>query len=265
LTKLYDQSERTTFGLLPGWRDVLAMSSSYQSAVVIGRPFLNLDFVILKFSSLTKFRSWADGSQKPTRQQAVDVVCNFCGCFPSTIRMKYYGFVYSIFLSVTVVGCSSTTTTSKPDVEKASLSFKADLKHPFGTLLKIEVEVFDGDLTARKEYEGVYLFKIKTIENKQPADTLLMRFRDDTGKFPTNDFELHKYLFGRDTGSISSDQVDKMKKEYAGKVFNIVAYESGEFAGFPKGYFEYQEEKAGMDFHFQNYLVVVADLTKPIK
>jgi hypothetical protein len=46
---------------------------SYQSAVVMGRPFLNLDFVVFKFNFLTKFCSWADGTQKPARQQAVDV------------------------------------------------------------------------------------------------------------------------------------------------------------------------------------------------
>jgi hypothetical protein len=46
------------------------MNSSQQSAAVKGRPFLNLDFVIFWFNLLTKFGSWADGSQKPARQQA---------------------------------------------------------------------------------------------------------------------------------------------------------------------------------------------------
>lgn len=178
--------------------------------------------------------------------------------------MNYKVPIYSIFLSVTIAGCCcSTTTTSKQDADKSSLSIKQDLKHPLGTLLKMEVEVFDGDLTKLREYQGAYLFKIKTVDNKQTADTLLMTFRDETRKFPTNNFELYKYLYDKDTGSISSNQVNKMKKEYVGKIFNIVAYETGEFTGIPKGYFEYQEVKADKEFHFQNYLVVVANLTKP--
>jgi hypothetical protein len=39
------EQQRPTFGLLPGWLDVVAMSSSYQSAAVMGRPFLNLDLL----------------------------------------------------------------------------------------------------------------------------------------------------------------------------------------------------------------------------
>lgn len=179
--------------------------------------------------------------------------------------MNYNLLVYSILLGLTIAGCCPATSTSKPDADHSSLSIKEDLKHHFGTLLKIEVEIFDGDLTQRKEYEGIYLFKIKTVDNKQTTDTILMRFRDETGKFPTDAFELYKYLYGKNAGSISSEQADKMKREYVGKVFSIVAYESGEFTGMPEGYSEYQGEKADMDFHFQNYLVVVADLTKPIK
>jgi len=40
--KFATKSERTTFGLLPGWRDVGAMSISYKSAVVIGRPIIKM-------------------------------------------------------------------------------------------------------------------------------------------------------------------------------------------------------------------------------
>jgi hypothetical protein len=68
-----EKVQQVTFGLLPGWVDVDAMSSSYQSAAAMGRPFLNLDFVNFKFNLLTMFCGWADGSQKPARQQAVDV------------------------------------------------------------------------------------------------------------------------------------------------------------------------------------------------
>jgi hypothetical protein len=67
--------------LLPGWLDVVAMGCSYQSASAMGRPFLNLDFVIFKFNFLIKFCGWADGTLKPARQQAVDVGSNAVGQF----------------------------------------------------------------------------------------------------------------------------------------------------------------------------------------
>lgn len=177
--------------------------------------------------------------------------------------MSYKFFIYLFFLSVTITGHRSATTTDKQDDNKPDCPVNELLKHPLGTLLKMEIEIFDGNLTQRKEYQGAYLFKIKTVDNQQLADTLLMTFKDETGKFPTNDFELYKYLYGRNIGSISSGQVDKMKKKYVGKVFHIVAYETGGFTGVPKGYFEYQPIRTDQEFHFQNYLVVVGDLTKP--
>ncbi len=178
--------------------------------------------------------------------------------------MNYFSFLFCIFFGLIIIGgCCSTTTNSRQNDEKSSLSIKSELQYPLGKLLKMEVEVCDGDLVARKEYKGLYLFKVKAVEGKQTLIPILIRYRDDTGNFPTNDFELYKYKYGRDTGSISSDQVVKMKNEFVGKTFNVVAYETGEFTGFPEGYFDYHDQKAGTSFHFQNYLVVVANLTKP--
>jgi len=39
-----DKTQRPTFGLPPGWLDVVAISSSYQSAAVIGVTVLKLRF-----------------------------------------------------------------------------------------------------------------------------------------------------------------------------------------------------------------------------
>jgi hypothetical protein len=49
----------------------LSIGSGYWATI------LNLDFVIFKCTFLTKLRSWADGSQMPARQQAVDVGRNY--------------------------------------------------------------------------------------------------------------------------------------------------------------------------------------------
>ncbi len=176
--------------------------------------------------------------------------------------MRHSLFLYSVFFATIICGSCSSKTTEKQIPKIPSTSVEVLLNRPLGTLVKLQVEVFDGDLTQQKQYEGEYLFKIKSIDNKQTTDTILMSFKDETGKFSTNDFELYKNLYGKDTGILSSTQVDKMKKEYVGKVFNIVAYETGEFSGIPDGYFDYQPIRADMPFHFKNYLVVISDLTK---
>jgi hypothetical protein len=171
-------------------------------------------------------------------------------------------FLYYIFLFATVIGCVSTNTVFGQNTDKPKYTIKEKLNYPFGSLLKMKVEIFDGDLLNDKIHEGSFLFKIKSVDSISLSNTILMEFRDETDKFPQDDFELYKYLYGKDIGEISSHESKKMRKEYVGREFNIVAYETGEFTGIPNGYFKYQPVRQDVGFHFKNYLVVVADLTK---
>lgn len=139
-------------------------------------------------------------------------------------------------------------------------SVKERLHYPFGTILKIDVEIVDGDELHLKGRGGKYLFKIVRIEDSILNDPLLIPFEDETGLFPTNDFELYEHLNGKTTGSISSDEAAKMKQHYAGKRFRIAAYESGKFTGLPDGYNEYLDERTDKNFHFENYLIVIGKL-----
>lgn len=137
---------------------------------------------------------------------------------------------------------------------------KERLNYPFGTILKMDVEIFDGDELHLKGREGKYLFKIIRVEDSILNDPLLIPFEDETGLFPTDDFELYEHLNDKTTGSISSDEAAKMKLHYAGKRFRIAAYESGKFTGLPDGYNEYLDERTGKNFHFENYLIVISKL-----
>ena len=149
---------------------------------------------------------------------------------------------------------------SKLDSSKSTITTKLNV--PFGTISKLNVEIYDGDKLQRKEYQGVFLFKINSINDKPQNDTLLMTFLDETGQFANDDFELYKLTYGKSANSVSSKQVDKMKEKYVGKKFTLMAYETGQFSGMPKDYFKYRPIKADRSFHFQNYLIVVSSLTK---
>ncbi|RXK60565.1 hypothetical protein ESA94_08845 [Lacibacter luteus] len=109
---------------------------------------------------------------------------------------------------------------------------------------------------------STFLLKIIRIEDSVINDTLILPFKDETDELPSDDFELYELLHNKPTGSLSSDVIDSMKRNYVGKRFRIAAYETGEFAGLPDGYEEYQDTKAGQDFHFRNYLTVIGIIKK---
>ena len=149
---------------------------------------------------------------------------------------------------------------SQNDTVKSAIETK--LKLSFGTITKLEVQIFDGDILQTKEKEGVYLFKVISINNVKQTDTLLMTFVDETKTFAKDNFELYKLLYKKNIGTLSDKEISKMKKGYVDKKFSIMAYETGQFSGIPKGYFKYQPIRADLNFHFKNYLVVVSNLTK---
>ena len=146
------------------------------------------------------------------------------------------------------------------DSSKTTLSTKLTI--PFGTIAKLEVEIYDGDSLQIKAYQGTYLLKINSVDGKQQIDTLLMTFEDETDGLANNNFRLFKLIYGRKTNSISGKQIDQMKKNYVGKKLTLMAYESGRFIGMPKDYFKYRPIVAGREFHFENYLVIVSGSTR---
>jgi hypothetical protein len=152
--------------------------------------------------------------------------------------------------------CSSKTQFQSQIVQPHAV-VKERLNHPFGTILKMDVEIFDGDSTYEKGNSGNYFMKILRIEDSVITDTIILPFKDETGNFPVDNFSLYKKLNGKEPGSLASIEIDKIKHQYVEKRFRIAAYESGEFAGLPNGFNDYQEERADKSFHFKNYLVVI--------
>ena len=144
------------------------------------------------------------------------------------------------------------------DSSKTSISTRLDL--PFGTIAKLEVEIYDGDSLYMKAYQGMYLLKIHSVNGKKRLDTLVMTFEDETGELASDNFELFKLMYGKKTNSISEKQIDKMKQSYVGKKLTLMAYETGRFIGMPKDYFKYKPIVAATDFHFKNYIVIVSSL-----
>ncbi len=142
------------------------------------------------------------------------------------------------------------------------ITIKTKLNIPFGTIATLQVEVYDGDSLQMKGYEGTYLFKVNSVNGKAINDSLLLTFTDETDELPNDDFSLYKLTYGNTEKSLTSTQVDKMKKKYVGKMFTLMAYETGHFTGMPNDYFNYRLIRADRSFHFEHYLVVVSILTK---
>jgi hypothetical protein len=149
---------------------------------------------------------------------------------------------------------------SQNNTSNATVTTKLNV--PFGTIVKLEVEIYDGDSLQMKEYQEAYLLKINSVNDKQQIDTLLMTFEDETEELANDNFQLYKLIYGKAAKSLSSKQIDKMKKNYVGKKLTLMAYETGHFTGMPKDYFKYRPISAGRSFYFQNYLVIVSNLTK---
>ena len=65
-------------------------------------------------------------------------------------------------------------------------------------------------------------------------------------------------MYGNDSGRNSDEAYNSMKKNYVGKKFKVIAFETGSFTGVPDGYFDYQPIAQTTGFYFKNALVVVA-------
>ena len=165
----------------------------------------------------------------------------------SCIALTFFFF----FLTLTIYGQA----TGK------SKQVKNLLPIPFGTITKLTIQIVDGDQLGDKGYQSAYLFKIKTVDSVKLSKPVLIEFKDETGKFPADEFQLYKYVYGRETGSLTSDTIKMIKKEYVGKSFTITAYETGEFTGIPDNYFNYQPVRQDRSFYFRHYIIVVADLS----
>jgi hypothetical protein len=153
--------------------------------------------------------------------------------------------------------------------KSAVTSIQTKLNIPFGTIAKLEVEIFDGDSLIRKGYMRCYMLKVNSVNGKVIRDTLLLKFFDESETIANDDKTLSTLTYGKQIDSISEKQINEMKKKYVGKKFKVMAYEIGQFEGVPDKYFDYKPIIPGVPqffanrgFLFVHSLVIVSNLTK---
>ncbi len=180
--------------------------------------------------------------------------------------MKYFLIIF--FLAGGSVKSQIRLGDSLPN-DSCKIELTTKLGIPFGNITKLEVEVYDGDSLLWKTYQGTYLLKINSINNKPLSDTLILRFTDETKTLSSNDFGFFQLIYKRKTGSISYEQAEKIRKKYVGKKFIFMAYETGKFIGTPDEYFDYKPTIPGVPnvfatrrFYFEHSLVLVSKFKK---
>lgn len=175
-------------------------------------------------------------------------------------------FIKSILFSFFVF--VSTVYFGQKQIKNSSYTIKENLDFPFGTLVKLKVEIIDGASLKLKSLDGRYLIKIKEVNDVTIKEPFTIEFIDESGDFPTENFALYKKLYRKEVeNSLSSDQIKKMQKNYVGKIFIVLGYESGQFIGIPKesdyvakNVKTFQLIKQDVGFYFKNYIVIDSKL-----
>lgn len=142
------------------------------------------------------------------------------------------------------------------------ISLTAKLGIPFGTIAKLEAEIYDGANFRYKFYEDTYLLKINSVNGKIIKGTLFLPFTDETKTLANEIFSLYRLIYKKEPPELSEAQVNKMKKMYMGKKVTLMAYETGGFIGMPVDYGKYRPLNQDIGFCFRHYLIVVSNLKK---
>jgi len=176
--------------------------------------------------------------------------------------MNTTNLLLSISIAFILGSCSSVQTSTNTSNNKTNVQVRELLGYPFGTIVKLEVQIFDGEELNDKYHQSDFLFKVNSINDKLLPKPIIMDFKDETGKYPKDDFELYKQMYGTEIGIMDDSLARKIRANYFGRKHTIIAYESGEFSGIPDEYFKYRPVLQDRSFGFKNYLIVVADKTE---
>lgn len=150
-------------------------------------------------------------------------------------------------------------------LSKSEVKVIGRLGVPLGEVATLEVTVFDGAELGGKYFDGKYLLKVTSVNGVTMKDPPIMQFSiRDFGKFNLSKklakgpFELYQIKHGRKTGSLSTEQINELKKGYIGKQFRLKAYETGGFQGIPSLPKE-ASVWADVGFSFSTSLVLLTD------
>lgn len=178
--------------------------------------------------------------------------------------MKFPILLKNIFLFLTTIATLSYKTSWGQDSSNQKKEVKEWLPVPFGTIVKMRIEIVDTEELGNYSFKcyPAFLFRVKSIDSTPLAKPIIIQF-ESSGSFPNNDFGLFKHLYKRDTGILNSNLIKEMKKEYVGKEFDIYGYETGAFRGIPNDYVKYCNciPPQGCGFAFRHYIVIVEKWT----
>ena len=105
---------------------------------------------------------------------------------------------------------------------------------PFGTIVKLHVRVVDGDSLQRKQYEGVFLLSILSVNDSILIEPLLLTFSDESGKLANDNFHLFQLRQGKRVKSLTSEQIKLLKKGYVDKKYTVIATRRASLMDYPR-------------------------------
>ena len=107
---------------------------------------------------------------------------------------------------------------------------------PLGKVVQIEAIVVSGDSTRMKAHAGKYLLKVLSVgTDVHLANMPVYEFSGGGEKLAPDSFSLYKMKKGKSTGTLTGDEVRELEKDYVGRGFTLLVYESGKFWGMPQG------------------------------
>lgn len=134
---------------------------------------------------------------------------------------------------------------------------------PLGKVATVLATVVDGDSLRTKSHEGSYLLRIVEVNGTKLDSKPIIEFALAPGsdvKLANGDFALYELKNGEKAESLTSEQIEKLKKGYVGKSFLLQVYELGYFSGIPQNM--PKEVRAWQDsgFGFRTYLRILREV-----
>ncbi len=174
---------------------------------------------------------------------------------------NYIPFASAIFL---LVACGDEKDPKSISAESLNtIPVIGKLGVPLGKVTKIRAIVVDGDSLNTKAASSSYLLRITEVNGIKLASEPIVDFSLAPGtdvKLADNDFALYEIKTGEKAGSLTSEQVAKLKEDYVGKSLLLQVYELGGFTGIPS---EMPKEVfiwPDYGFHFRTYLQVLREI-----
>lgn len=169
----------------------------------------------------------------------------------------------STFLILTGSNAATNDSSNITIDQLRSMKVIGDLGVPLGTFVQIKAEIIDGDSFGTKGYSGEFLLKILSVNDKAMSRQLMMSFYPSVSahKLPVaNDhFSLYKLKYGKEASQLTRSQIEELKKDYVGKEFEFLAYETGRFSGTPNGLTDLSLLWQDTSFRFHSYISVLKE------